>query len=393
MLSIELKKREDGTFLEESQELADLNQKIMYLYVFTGVSAVITLIYMCLIFCNCTALKKAIDVIDAASDFLAKTPWIVLTPLLFFLLQIIAVKLWLVSYFFVVSMNKIEPHSTIPQMKTFEWEPEVKWMAIYMFFGILWVTAWLEYMCKFIIMVSSTTYYFNSNGAEGEEGSAEVGTGYKFAILHTGSLAIAAFIIAIVRLIRTIFYYIARKAEESSGDNFAVKAIVRCAECVLWCIEKICDYINSSALAYQAVTGEDFCESAWKMLLLQIKYVGTFTFVNFFAKVFVFMGKVSITGANLYTCYALMKAFGNLDEGSANSVSSTLPIFLIVGAVTYLAASVFLSILETAVLSMLTSHAIDLDINNGEPKYGPPTFYENFAYLKDDDEKVTNDLE
>ena len=250
MLSIELKKREDGTFLEESQELADLNQKIMYLYVFTGVSAVITLIYMCLIFCNCTALKKAIDVIDAASDFLAKTPWIVLTPLLFFVLQIIAVKLWLVSYFFVVSMNKIEPHGTIPQMKTFEWEPEVKWMAIYMFFGILWVTAWLEYMCKFIIMVSSTTYYFNSNGAEGEEGSAEVGTGYKFAILHTGSLAIAAFIIAIVRFIRTIFYYIARKAEESSGDNFAVKAIVRCAECVLWCIEKICDYINSSALAY-----------------------------------------------------------------------------------------------------------------------------------------------
>lgn len=121
------------------------------------------------------------------------------------------------------------------------------------------------------------------------------------------------------------------------------------------------------------------------MLLLQIKYVGTFSFANFFAKVFVFMGKVSITGANLYTCYALMKAFGNLDEGSANSVSSTLPIFLIVGAVTYLAASVFLSILETAVLSMLTSHAIDLDINNGEPKYGPPTFYDKIANKKDDD--------
>lgn len=82
-----------------------------------------------------------------------------------------------------------------------------------MFFGILWVTAWLEYMCKFIIMVSASTYYFNSKGSAGEEGEAEVGTGFAYAIKHTGSLAIASFIIAVVRLIRTIFYYVARKLE------------------------------------------------------------------------------------------------------------------------------------------------------------------------------------
>lgn len=273
-------------------------------------------------------------------------------------------------------MNKIEAHSTIPQMKSLEWDTPVKWMALYMFFGILWVTAWLDYMCKFIVMVTASTYYFNSN--KDEEGEADVGAGFMYAIYHTGSIAIAAFIIAIVRMIRAIFYYIARKAEESSGDNCAVKYIVRCAECVLWCIEKICDYINSSALAYQAVTGDSFCDSAWDMLLLQIKYVGTFSFANFFAKVFIFMGKVSITGANLYTCYALMGAFGNLDVGDADKVSSTLPSLVIVGSITYLCASIFLGILSTAVLSMLTCHAIDLDLHDGDAKYGPPTFYNNY---------------
>ena len=248
-------------------------------------------------------------------------------------------------------------------------------MAWYMFFGILWVTAWLEYMSKMIILVSASTYYFNSNGVNGQEGDAEVGTGFTYAIYHTGSLAIAAFIIAIIRLIRFIFYNIARKLEEQSGDNCAVKYIVRCAECVLWCIEKICDYINSSALAYQAVTGQHFCESAWDMLMLQLKHFGIFSFANFFAKVFIFMGKISITGANLYTCYALMGAFGNLDAASPDQVSSSLSILFIVGFVTYLAASVFLSVLETAVLAMLTSHAIDLDVNNGNPQCGPPTFY------------------
>lgn len=97
-------------------------------------------------------------------------------------------------------------------MKTLEWDTQVKWMAFYMFFGILWVTAWLEYMSKFIVLVSASTYYFNST--KSFEGEAEVGTGFYYAILHTGSLAIAAFIIAIIRMIRAVFYYVARKAEE-----------------------------------------------------------------------------------------------------------------------------------------------------------------------------------
>ena len=88
------------------------------------------------------------------------------------------------------------------------------------------------------------------------------------------------------------------------------------------------------------------------------------------------MGKISITGANLYTCYALMGAFGNLDASGPDQVSSSLSILFIVGFVTYLAASVFLSVLETAVLAMLTSHAIDLELNKGQPQNGPPTFYE-----------------
>jgi len=62
--------------------------------------------------------------------------------------------------------------------------------------------------------------------------------------------------------------YLARKAEEQAGDNIVVKCIVRCAECVLYMIERICDYINSSAYAYQAVSGDTFCTSAWNAFML-----------------------------------------------------------------------------------------------------------------------------
>jgi hypothetical protein len=182
-------------------------------------------------------------------------------------------------------------------------------MALYMLFGILWITAFFEYCSTFVVMVSASTYYFNSdpNDPEKLEGSAEVGLGFHYAFLHSGSIAIGAFIIALVRFIRLVFLYLAEQAEKQSGDNVVVKNMVRCAQCVLACIEKVCDYINQAAYAYQAVSGDSFCSSAWNAFLLNIKHMAKFAFANTIAKVFIFIGKVAITGGNMISLYYLVK--------------------------------------------------------------------------------------
>ena len=82
-------------------------------------------------------------------------------------------------------------------------------MALFMLFGILWIVNWLKYTSSFIVMVSASTYYFNSNATT--EGEAEVGLGFKFAyVYHCGSLAAGAFIIAIIQFIRIVFLYLAK---------------------------------------------------------------------------------------------------------------------------------------------------------------------------------------
>lgn len=50
-------------------------------------------------------------------------------------------------------------------------------------------------------------------------------------------------------------------------------------------------------------------------------------------------------------------------------------------------ASIFLGLLETAVLSLLTCLAVDIDIN-GEPKHGPPTFHDRAKKAEDKTEVV-----
>ena len=59
-------------------------------------------------------------------------------------------------------------------------------------------------------------------------------------------------------------------------------------------------------------------------------------------------------------------------------VSSPWGPIIMVGFVTYLAASLFLSLFEEAVMALLTSLCVDLDMNNGEPKFGPATFHDDY---------------
>jgi len=51
--------------------------------------------------------------------------------------------------------------------------------------------------------------------------------------------------------------------EKVGGGNKCGAAIVMCGVfCIKW-LEGICDYINGTAFAYMAVTGDSFCTSAW----------------------------------------------------------------------------------------------------------------------------------
>lgn len=142
---------------------------------------------------------------------------------------------------------------------------------MFMFFGILWLLALFDYASKFIVLVAASTYYFNHTRDMTEENTdaAEVGFGFKCAYFHHfGSLCIGSFIIALIRFIKIVFYYIAKKMESASGENAVIKCAVKCALCILNCIEKICDYMNESAYAYMAVTGKSFFPSAWEAFLL-----------------------------------------------------------------------------------------------------------------------------
>lgn len=113
-----------------------------------------------------------------------------------------------------------------------------------------------------------------------------------------------------------------------------------------------------------------------------------FTFAQLIAKMFILLGKVGIVAGNVVSCYYIMKlVFKDFEDDPATddqAVTSAVAPLVVVGVITFLVASLFIGILDTVVLALLTCVAIDQDNNNGTPAFGPPTFHESTQKMHGD---------
>lgn len=230
-------------------------------------------LYTCCVWCYWSDLETAINVVDASADFLADTFRIIFTPMFHFLLTFIVLLLWVAAMACVISMNDIEASTTFPQMKNLTWRDDVWYMSLFMFFGLLWLTALIDYINRFIVICSASTYYFNnkrtealSDGTFVEQKPASVCKAWHIAYVnHIGSIAVGAFIIALIRLLKYTVVYLTQQLEKASAGSAAgaaTQCIARCAIWVLELFERIVDYINETAYCYIAVTGDNFCTGA-----------------------------------------------------------------------------------------------------------------------------------
>jgi hypothetical protein len=172
-----------------------------------------------MLICGFNQLKIAIDVIDAAADFLRKTKRVILVPVAYFILDVVIILVWLFAMGAIWSTGDINAkQSTLEnpyyQLKTVTFKKDgtgdagdMYLLACVFFFGLLWIIAFFNAQQSMIVMVSACTYYFDSD--KDKDGYADVGMGIKFAwVYHVGSLALGSFIIAVVEFLRIVVYTI-----------------------------------------------------------------------------------------------------------------------------------------------------------------------------------------
>lgn len=175
-----------------------------------------------------------------------------------------------------------------------------------------------------------------------------------------------------------MFTYWAKKAIRLSQENSFFRAIVCCSECGLKCVETITDYLSLDALAYIAITGDGFCIGAWKGFMCTIKHSLEFQFAINVTSIFIVLCKIMLCVLNTITGMFVMY---DITGSGYETKEHFLPI-AVVCVFSWMIASLFLNIFMSVSRTLMMCLAVDMDLNDGRPEYGPVSFHEAIHTVK-----------
>lgn len=185
------------------------------------------------------------------------------------------------------------------------WTEETQYVFLYSLFGYLWLNAFLIGCAQFIICAACALWYFTCTSDSDGSGSLIRGL-YWIVRYHMGSIAFGSFLIAVVQMIRIIFEYYAAQLQKANKDNNVIKAILCATRCCLDCFERFVKFISKNAYIQMAITGKNFCASAWNAFLLILKNIMRFGMANSIGLIFLVLGICFCSMANSMIVYALL---------------------------------------------------------------------------------------
>ena len=336
-----------------------------------GIITACYLLFNCLVCCYWSRLKVAIAVIECASTFLTATKRIVFVSIFYFFVNIIGFLFWAFACICVLSLNPVKPVLNVPQGRTVDLDDKGFGLLIFMFVGLLWGLAFLQAKQTFVCMISAAQYYFTSSREK--EGGASICAGVWISdIKHMGSIAKGSAIHTIVFLIQVIVNAMVDAAENPKSINCVLKVVGCLLKCCFTCILRMIEFLNLNAYAFMAITGDCYCTSAWSGFILNLKHMVKFYFTQYLASMFIFVGILGLTCLNMGTCYLIMK-YGLKDADQLSYIWGPL---IVVGVVTFLTALLFMAFFKDAAVALIMCMAVDLELNDGVTKFGPPSFHQ-----------------
>jgi hypothetical protein len=328
------------------------------------------LIFNLMLCCCWKKVKVAIAVIDATADFLVATFRLAFVNMTFALLLVIYLIVATASVLCVMSMNEITASSDASdfQGKVITWSQSNYGFMIFIGIAWLWIFSYLFDQITFITMSSAAQFYFTST--HNSTGSASVLSSVGLAnFKHMGTIAFGSGIHTLL-----VIFHILNEAGQNAANNSnnATAKLVCCIlRCCLDCLESALEYLTTLSYAMCGISGEAYCTAAWHGFILNLKHCVKFYMAITIGKMFVLLGMIGVVAANSGTCYLLATyAFAD-DSSQVHSIYS--PIAAIAVATLFI-TFLFLAPFNDAVVATLLCFAVDMEVNNGQPKFGPPSY-------------------
>lgn len=270
-------------------------------YVVWGIGG---LLLLCIL-CNCKNIRIGVKVMKCTAQFIGNTPQVFLIPFIFSAVLLGWLFVFIIISLFIVSIGEMGQNENFKFITEVKMPVEAKYLFLYNVFGYLWMNAFIIGIAQFVISAAAALWYFSSTSDSAGSGSLLRGFWWVFRY-HLGSIAFGSFLIALIQFIRIIFEYYKSKIEKFNKNNPAIKVILCLTSCCLDCLERFIKFITKNAYIQMAITGKNFCSSAWNGFLLVLKNALRFGTANFIGFIFNVIGVLFIGALNGCFVFAML---------------------------------------------------------------------------------------
>lgn len=181
-----------------------------------------------------------------------------------------------------------------------------------------------------------------------------------------GSLIAGALIIAIVKIIRVFMAVIEDKIKKAAGKNIAIRCLLKCINCCLWCVEKCLKFLNRNAYIEIAIYGDSFCASAKAAFSILVRNAVRVSAINSVGDAVLWLCKMLVTFAAVIGAFYW---FHNSDE----DLTYESFMILFVGVFAYYISGMFIGVFEMLIDTIFMCFCEDAE--RGDPKKGAAYAY------------------
>eukprot|EP00933_Yihiella_yeosuensis_P002684 TRINITY_DN10464_c0_g4_i1.p1 TRINITY_DN10464_c0_g4~~TRINITY_DN10464_c0_g4_i1.p1 ORF type:complete len:640 (+),score=111.01 TRINITY_DN10464_c0_g4_i1:63-1922(+) len=360
------------------------------------ISFVFCAIAVCITCCAASSVRTATGVIEVACDAMFALPSLLIAPISKALLKGGFAVVLLYGFLALLSTCEISTEADGLASKAaggaiasqaegvvrhFKFTSQDKYMLL----GYLFVSYWLEYfinaLYQFVIAFAMAEYYYSPVDEYGnkEDLGCPLWTGtYIGLFFHCGSLAFGSFVIACFALAQTILAILEAQNKEG-GDNPVVTCVLSTLQSIIYCLQKIVEFINKNAWIDMAITSNSYCMAAKEAIGLIVEMAGAMAILNGATLVFSVMGAMLIALASGAFAFFITPK---------DTVDDPMVVAIAGGLIGASVAACFMLVLDMSTDALLFCYG--LDMRDGHPSpHAPPALRDLYGYH----EKKANGIE
>jgi hypothetical protein len=312
-----------------------------------------------------------VAIFKEAGKVVYSMPIILLYPLKTFAECVAVVMYFLYIFFYLWSAGDPTMHVTT-QHVTYEWSDELHgWLWLHLF-GFYWTFEIVLAFQEAVIAGAAAEWYFTAwVDPVTKKKKAKItwpicGSMARMIRFSMGSLIAGALIIAIVKIIRFFMAFIEDKIKKAAGKNFAIKCLLRCVNCCLWCVEKCLKFLNRNAYIEVAIYGDNFCRSAQSAFAILMRNAVRVSAINSIGDAVLFLCKLVVAMAGLVGAFYW---FRHSDE----DLNYEAFMIIVVGLFAYYTACMFIGVFEMIIDTIFLCFCEDAERN--DPTHGEGSDY------------------